>query len=281
MFTDTYHHNPQKSIRLARLTLRTPALMARYLERQTQWRADATAELARRMKVDPATDLRPSLTAAVGFAAFDTAMTSWVDGDGAEELNTLLDKAFRIVFADTVSFFPGRRGRRDLVTTGSARCTRGMRETRTCLILNRLHEYPFLDELPDQWLDLLADLGQPVEYPAGHRIFFEGDRAEHFWLIGDGALSPSTFHERRPRGCRPSRPLQAGSALGWSWMFPPYRWHFGAVVPARTTKGIPFPRQGCPADVPREPGRRHELMQRFAGMTLQRLQATRLRLATR
>src|SRR5215207_7180855 len=40
VFTDTYHHNPEKSIRLARLTLRTPALMARYLERQTQWRAD-------------------------------------------------------------------------------------------------------------------------------------------------------------------------------------------------------------------------------------------------
>jgi hypothetical protein len=44
-----------------------------------------------------------------------------------------------------------------------------MPDTRTCLILNRLHEYPFLDELPDQWLDLLADLGQPVEYPAGYR----------------------------------------------------------------------------------------------------------------
>jgi AcrR family transcriptional regulator len=101
VFTDTYHHNPEKSIRLAKLTLRTPALMARYLERQTQWRADTGAELARRMKVDPATDLRPALTAAVGFAAFDTAMTSWVDGDGDPDLNTLLDKAFRIVFGET------------------------------------------------------------------------------------------------------------------------------------------------------------------------------------
>jgi AcrR family transcriptional regulator len=100
VFTDTYHHNPEKSIRLARLTLRTPALMARYLERQTQWRADTSAELARRMKADPATDLRPSLTAAVGFAAFDTAMASWVDGDGDQELNALLDKAFRIVFGE-------------------------------------------------------------------------------------------------------------------------------------------------------------------------------------
>jgi AcrR family transcriptional regulator len=101
VFTDSYHHNPDKSIRLARLTLGTPALMARYLERQTQWRSEASAELARRMKVDPATDLRPSLTAAVGFAAFDTAMTSWVNGNGAEALNTLVDKAFRIVFPQT------------------------------------------------------------------------------------------------------------------------------------------------------------------------------------
>jgi AcrR family transcriptional regulator len=100
VFTDTYHHNPEKTIRLARLTLRTPALMARYLERQTEWRADTSAELARRMKVDPATDLRPTLTAAVGFAAFDTAMASWVDNDGDQELNALLDKAFQIVFGE-------------------------------------------------------------------------------------------------------------------------------------------------------------------------------------
>jgi AcrR family transcriptional regulator len=99
VFTDTYHHNPEKSIRLARLTLGTPALMARYLERQTQWRADTSAELARRMKVDP-TDLRPRMTAAVGFAAFDTAMASWVEGNGEQELKALLDNAFSIVFGE-------------------------------------------------------------------------------------------------------------------------------------------------------------------------------------
>jgi AcrR family transcriptional regulator len=99
VFTEAYLHNPEKSIKLARLTMDTPALMARYLERQTQWRADAAVELAKRMKVGPADDLRPAITAGIGFAAFDTAVNAWVRADGAEDLNTLLDKAFQIAFS--------------------------------------------------------------------------------------------------------------------------------------------------------------------------------------
>lgn len=96
IFTETYHHYPEKSIRLARLTLGTPSLLARYLERQTEWRADLTAVLAQRMKLDPATDLRPALTVAVAFAAFDTALSAWVTGDGSENLNDLVDRAFTL-----------------------------------------------------------------------------------------------------------------------------------------------------------------------------------------
>ncbi len=71
----------------------TPALLARYLERQAQWRAEATAVLAERAGAD-ADDLAPALVAAVGFAAFDVALTAWVRANGAARLHDLIGNAF-------------------------------------------------------------------------------------------------------------------------------------------------------------------------------------------
>lgn len=102
VFVDVYAEHEEKSLRLAKLTLTTPALLARYLERQARWRADLASELARRAGHDPASDLRPALTAAVALAAFDTALARWVDTDGADDLNALTDQTFALV-ADTLN----------------------------------------------------------------------------------------------------------------------------------------------------------------------------------
>lgn len=96
IFVDTYETYREKSLALAKLTLRTPALRARYLDRQDRWRTDLAAELARRAGVEPAADLRHALTAAVALAAFDTALLRWVDRDGADDLSDLVDQAFAL-----------------------------------------------------------------------------------------------------------------------------------------------------------------------------------------
>jgi AcrR family transcriptional regulator len=85
--------DPDKSRRLAALVLRTPALAARYYERQYQWRAEFAAELARRTGVDPI-DHRPALAGAVALAAFDTALARWIDGSTGQPLRVLVDEAF-------------------------------------------------------------------------------------------------------------------------------------------------------------------------------------------
>jgi hypothetical protein len=65
--------------------------------------------------------------------------------------------------------------------------------------------------------------------------------------------------------------------MGWSWLVPPYRWHFGAVA-ARSVDAIQF--HG--ADVMRlcddDPVLGMDLMRRMFGVAVDRLQATRLRL---
>ncbi|MFJ4306866.1 TetR family transcriptional regulator [Streptomyces anulatus] len=83
-----------RALRVVQLILRTPALRARFLEHQAQWRDDLAVETAHRLGLDPETDLSPRLAAEAALAAFDTALRRWSDSDGAEDPAALTDRAF-------------------------------------------------------------------------------------------------------------------------------------------------------------------------------------------
>jgi AcrR family transcriptional regulator len=99
IFVLTCTEHPEKSLRLTKLTLGTPALRARFLELQAQWRTGLAAELARRAGSGPHVELRSALAAAVALAAFDTALNRWADSDGADDLADLTDQTFAVVAA--------------------------------------------------------------------------------------------------------------------------------------------------------------------------------------
>ncbi|KES03347.1 TetR family transcriptional regulator [Streptomyces toyocaensis] len=86
-----------KALRVVQLILRTPALRARFLERQDQWRDDLAAEVAQRLGLDPGTDLYPRLAAGMALTAFDTVLQRWSDSDGAEDPADLTDRAFATI----------------------------------------------------------------------------------------------------------------------------------------------------------------------------------------
>ncbi|WP_018352636.1 TetR family transcriptional regulator [Longispora albida] len=86
----TGHPDPAKSLRLARLVLGTPAVRARYLDRQHQLRTEVAGLLAARTG-EP---YRASVQAAIGFAAYEAAVERWAAADGAEDLGELVDQAF-------------------------------------------------------------------------------------------------------------------------------------------------------------------------------------------
>jgi CRP/FNR family transcriptional regulator, cyclic AMP receptor protein len=65
--------------------------------------------------------------------------------------------------------------------------------------------------------------------------------------------------------------------LGWSWLFPPYRWHFDASASAETSAVVldgACLRGKCEDDA----SLGYRLMKRFAQLIQQRLQETRLQL---
>jgi len=75
--------------------------------------------------------------------------------------------------------------------------------------------------------DLLSEVGQRVSNPTGYRLFSEDGRAEH-WLLSSGEVGLEIHVPGR--GEVLVETIHSGSVLGWSWMFPPYRWRFGAVA---------------------------------------------------
>ena len=68
-----------------------------------------------------------------------------------------------------------------------------------------------------------------------------------------------------------------GELLGWSWLFPPYKWAFGAVAATAVEAfefDAPAVRKLCAAD----PALGYELNQRITAVLAKRLRATRIRL---
>jgi CRP/FNR family transcriptional regulator, cyclic AMP receptor protein len=71
--------------------------------------------------------------------------------------------------------------------------------------------------------------------------------------------------------------LHGGDLLGWSWLFPPYKWSFdGRAVEDTSAISLDGACLRGKCDDDHELG--YELMKRFAQVIVERLQATRLRL---
>lgn len=89
----------ERALRVVRLILRTPALLARFLERQAQWRDDLTAELTHRQGPEAGgrDDLYPRLAAGTALAAFDAVLNRWSENDGGEDPVELIDRAFAVI----------------------------------------------------------------------------------------------------------------------------------------------------------------------------------------
>ncbi|MEW2708891.1 TetR family transcriptional regulator [Streptomyces koyangensis] len=89
----------EKALPLVRLILSTPALRARFLERQAQWREGLSTELGRRLGLDAATDLYPHLAAGMALTAFDTVLLRWTESEGADDPAELAERAFAVIGA--------------------------------------------------------------------------------------------------------------------------------------------------------------------------------------
>jgi CRP/FNR family transcriptional regulator, cyclic AMP receptor protein len=124
-------------------------------------------------------------------------------------------------------------------------------------------------------LELIAGCARNEHVGADTLLFREGAAADRFFLIRSGAVAMEIAAPAG--GALVIETLHDGDVAGWSWLFPPYRWHFDGRTTMPTSL-IAFDgsclRGKCDAD--HELG--YQLMQRFAASLVERLQATRLQL---
>lgn len=135
--------------------------------------------------------------------------------------------------------------------------------------------HPFLRGMAPGHLAALAAAASDVRFPAGHRIFEEDGFAGKFWLIQSGHI---TLDTRVPGdGLVIVDTVGMGESLGCSWVFPPYRWAFGAVC-AGPVRAFQFDAAAIRARCVADPAFSYELTQRLIRVIARRLQRTRTRL---
>ncbi|NUR39858.1 MAG: cyclic nucleotide-binding domain-containing protein [Streptomyces sp.] len=85
-----------------------------------------------------------------------------------------------------------------------------------------------LTALPPPQRQRLMSLAREVSFQEDARIFEAGGTADRFWVIRSGAVSLDQQVTSLQRVTVAS--LGSGDLLGWSWLFPPHQWDFGAVA---------------------------------------------------
>lgn len=135
--------------------------------------------------------------------------------------------------------------------------------------------HPFLDNCSPGFLNHLEEFATEVRFARGELILREGDYADRFYLLCGGKVA---LESRTNGGSGVTvQILGPGDLLGWSWLFPPFEWHFSAraIEPCRAValnaaalliRAEEDPVFGC------------ELFKRIGRQVIQRLQATRKRL---
>ena len=145
-------------------------------------------------------------------------------------------------------------------------------QPKTDAMLNRIQGLPFLHGLNHDQLILLADCALTAEFKPGDVIFREGEKAKVFYLIERGKVVVESGRQYGEPVVIDT--IGAGDLLGWSWMMPPYVWHFTARAVEPTTAIYflgPILRDYCE----RDHSLGFELHKRMSAVMMRRLQAAR------
>jgi CRP-like cAMP-binding protein len=138
-----------------------------------------------------------------------------------------------------------------------------------------LLDIPALDGLGPEHRDLIAGCARNRVIRSGDFLLREGDTAAVFHVLRRGAVAIEAYAP--PHGSQIIETLRDGELIGWSWLFPPYRASFD-VRALEDAHVIEFDGECLRGKLDDDSVLAAVLYRVFAGVMLQRLQATRVRL---
>ncbi|MGA9596682.1 MAG: cyclic nucleotide-binding domain-containing protein [Acidimicrobiia bacterium] len=137
-----------------------------------------------------------------------------------------------------------------------------------------LSDHDFFRGMSEAHLAKLAGVATEIEVEGDKVLFGEGGTADAAYAIVSGSIALELSVATRQLIVQT---LHGGEMLGWSWLYPPYRWSFSAVAndPVHL---IRFEAEQLRDMFDNDCALGYEVMKRFAGVITSRLAATRLQL---
>ena len=139
----------------------------------------------------------------------------------------------------------------------------------------RVGLHPFLCGMQGKHIKLLTDCAMAKTFEPGELLFRQGEFANRFYLIETGQVALKSIGD--DGAVVTIETAGAGNLIGWSWLFPPYAWHFDARAAEHTTALFfygPILREYCEKDQTLG----FELFKRMSSVMVKRLQSARAQL---
>jgi CRP-like cAMP-binding protein len=142
-------------------------------------------------------------------------------------------------------------------------------------IESELAGHPVLTGLGGPYIERLAGCASNVRFLPGEYVARESERADRFLLLRYGSVALESYVPGR--GPATISTQSEGELIGWSALFPPYEWHFD-VRALTLVRAVAFDATCVRAKSEEDPRFGYEILKRFAGVLIQRLESTRLQL---
>lgn len=138
-----------------------------------------------------------------------------------------------------------------------------------------LASHPFTRDLTPEDRQALASMAKVQRFAPGQLLIQEGQPADTFHLLVEGQVAIEVVDPGV--GTRTLQTVEPNSAIGWSWLVPPYRWEFDARALSDTTT-IAFPADQLRRLFEQRSGVGLHIVTKLLGVVADRLKATRLQL---
>lgn len=139
-------------------------------------------------------------------------------------------------------------------------------------IRDHVADQKFLAGMKSEFIQFLADHARRRDLQRDEVLFRYDAEAQHFQLVVSGRIAIEVAAIEGPP--LELQELGAGAILGWSWLIPPYRWHFQARA-KEATEIIEFDGQAVRARCESDPEFGYEILKRFSALMSERLSSAR------